>query len=531
LATLSLEVNWQGQVSEFEKGKYTCVNIKTTPSNNSSQPLVHFNSLDSFLRFMDGRIRERIPQVKRLGLAKYYVCHWPLANVSEEYYDSNVDEFKQTSETFTKALASAVGVGLTSFVDAATDKKKMDDVENEGKTPGVTPTPIPPNVGQTCPPPVVSTFSPSAGFTGTIVQVNGRNFESVKSITVAGQNVDINNITVFNSETLRFILPAIIIPEGQDVATGKIIVTTEFGTIESLINFTFNPALQNVTASSPGGLANTSVQEQTSVSQQDMAAVNLNPQNTGVPPLEITNQTKSPIGGDEELVVKVKPDVGVWKIDTQPTISYTVYTVGLGANNAITRNEVERADNVRIVGFVSQDQQTFTCTKQNLIEAEFEGVLDIYKDSNVQIEVLITLVAIPEDKEKNSTYTGRNILFKINVESIETKGKGRLTLVSNTNSGGLPNLNGDSYYNIIKPNGGYYTYQFTPLTEITKTEIEVYRVPELNKLTTIITNGPDTKYTNLIQLSALGTFQLGVKYIQNDNINSTFVATTEKFIL
>jgi hypothetical protein len=29
----------------------------------------------------------------------------------------------------------------------------------------------------------------------------------------------------------------------------------------------------------------------------------------------------------------------------------------------------------------------------------------------------------------------------------------------------------------------------------------------------------------------LGTFQLGVRYKQNDKLNSTFVATSDKFIL
>jgi hypothetical protein len=532
LVTLPLTTDWGAQVSQIQK-TYSCVNIKTSPASNSSQPVAHFASLDSYINFMSGRLTERLPQILNIGLVKYYVCYWPTTNIEESYYDSNIGTFKQTKDTMYEALASALEVGLSDTNLSIELKNKIENTESKGKTPGVTPTPspIPPNEGQTCPPPVVTTFSPSAGFTGTIVQVNGRNFESVKSITVAGQNVDINNITVFNAETLRFILPAITIPAGQDVATGRIIVTTEFGTFQSLVNFTFNPALVNTTVSSAGGDANPTVQEQPTVQQQDLAGANLNPQNTGVPPLEITNQTKSPIGGDEEIVVKVKPDVGVWKIDTQPTISYVVYTVGLGANNTITRNKVEEADNVRIVGFVSQDQQTFTCTKQNLIDAEFEGVLDIYKDSNVQIEVSITLVAIPEDKEKNPTYVRRNIPFKINVLPTQIKGKGKLTLVSDTNSGELPNLNGDSYYNIVKPNGGYYTYQFTPLTEITKSEIEVYRVPELDKLTTTITNGPGTKYTNLIQLSALGTFQLGVRYIQNDKTNSTFVATTDKFIL
>ena len=532
LCTISLETNLSGQVSQIQK-TYSCVNIKTSPASNSSQPIAHFASLDSYINFMSGRLTNNIERILNLGLVKYYVCYWPTTNIQESYYDSNIGTFKQTKDTMYEALASALNAGLTDPNLSIEFKNKIENTESKGKTPGVTPTPspIPPNIGQTCPPPVVSTFSPSAGYTGTIVQVNGRNFESVKSIKVIDKVVELKDITVFNKETLRFVLPAITIPAGQDVATGRITVTTEYGTSGSTANFTFNPGLQNNTTSSAGGFANPTVQEQPSVQQQDLAGANLNPQNTGVSPLEITNQTKSPIGGDEELVVKVKPNVGDWKIETQPKISYVVYTVGLGANNTITRNEVKEADNVIIEGFVSQDQQTFTCTKQNLIDEEFESVLEIYKDSNVQIEVSITLVAIPDDKEKNPTYVRINLPFKINVLSTETKGKGRLTLVSNTNSGELPNLNGNSYYNIVKPNGGYYTYQFTPLTNITKIKTEVYRFPELNKLTTTITNGTDTKYTNLIEISALGTFQLAVTYAQNDTPNSTFTVITDKFIL
>ena len=529
-STISLETNLGGQVSQVKK-TYSCVNVKTTPSSSSSKPIVHFDSLDAYINFMSGRLTERVNQILDLGLAKYYVCYWPTTNVSEQYYDSNINEFKQTKDTFYKALASGVKVGLTSIDSSIELKETIKNIEKAASTPGVTPTPspIPPNIGQTCPPPVVSTFSPSAGYTGTIVQVNGRNFESVKSIRVINKDVELKDITVFNPETLRFILPSIQIPEGQSVATGRISVTTEYGTFESLVDFTFNPALENVAVSSAGGNENSETQQQSSVSEQDKIGANLNPQNTGVNPLETTTRTKSPLGGDEEVIVEVDTNAGDWKIDNQPTMSYKVYTVGLNANNTITRNSIEEAQGVAIVGFVSEDQQTFTCTKQNLIDSEFEGILDLYKDSDVQIEVSITLLAIPEDTEKNPKYATQPVPFKINVSATETKGKGKLTLVSNTNSGGLPNFNGDSYYNIIKPNGGYYTYQFTPLTNITKEKVEVYRVPEFDKMNITITNGPNTKYTNLIQLSALGTFQLGVTYTQEPK--GGFTATTEKFIL
>ena len=455
------------------------------------------------------------------------MCHWPTDNISEEYYNNNIDEFKQTRETFTKALSSAASVGISSVNEFLEYKKTIDDDANNGKTPGVTPTPSP---VPTCPPPVVTTFSPSAGYTGTIVQVNGRNFESVKSIKVIDKVVELNDITVLNRETLRFILPEIQIPLGQQVATGRITVTTEYGTSGNSFNFTFNPALQNKTTSSAGGNTNTTTQQQLSVSQQNLVGANLNPQNNGVYPTEVTNQTKNPIGGDEELVVKVKPDIGVWRINSQPTMTYLVYTVSVGANNSIVKQVRKTTETpVSIVGFVSEDQQTFTCTRQKLIESEFEDVLELYKNFDLRIEAGITLLVYPEDTTKNPKEVLSPQKFNINVPPTTTEGLGRLTLVSDTNSGRLPNFKGDSYYNIVKPNGGYYTYQFTPTTEITKTKVEILKVPQLGRVSYSTINNSDTKYTTLISLlSPEGEFELSITYTQS---NTTFTVTSEKFIL
>ena len=527
LGTLSLSTDWGGQVSLFGK-KYSCINITTNPSTSSSQPIIHFESLDKYITFMAGRLRgANVDRVINLGLSKYYVCHWPTDNISEEYYNNNIDEFKQTRETFTKALSSAASVGISSVNEFLEYKKTIDDDANNGKTPGVTPTPSP---VPTCPPPVVTTFSPSAGYTGTIVQVNGRNFESVKSIKVIDKVVELKDITVLNRETLRFILPEIQIPLGQQVATGRITVTTEYGTSGNSFNFTFNPALQNKTTSSAGGNTNTTTQQQLSVSQQNLVGANLNPQNNGVYPTEVTNQTKNPIGGDEELVVKVKPDIGVWRINSQPTMTYLVYTVSVGANNSIVKQVRKTTETpVSIVGFVSEDQQTFTCTRQKLIESEFEDVLELYKNFDLRIEAGITLLVYPEDTTKNPKEVLSPQKFNINVPPTTTEGLGRLTLVSDTNSGRLPNFKGDSYYNIVKPNGGYYTYQFTPTTEITKTKVEILKVPQLGRVSYSTINNSDTKYTTLISLlSPEGEFELSITYTQS---NTTFTVTSEKFIL
>ena len=472
---------------------------------------------------MAGRLRSNLDRIIQIGLTKYYVCHWPVDNISEEYYNENEDEFLQTKETINKALTSAAESGLKTKNEILKDIENNDKNGNQEQTPTVTQT-----VGQTCPPPVISTFSPSAGNTGTIVQVNGRNFESVKSIRVINKDVELKDITVFNSETLRFVLPEIQIPEGQDVATGRITVTTEYGTSGNSFNFTFNPALQNKTTSSPGAYADTTTQQQLSVSQQDDFGSNPNPQNTGPIPLIQYKQIKDETGSTSQLEVKVNPEVTGWKINNTNLYSYTINEVVEGPNNTIKLNQVKKLDNQKLEQFVSEDQQEFIVNEQQMIELLN---LNDYKISTTKTIVFITLTAVPDDRSVNPENVTLNFTFELNIPSVVKRGKGRLTLVSDTNSGGLPNFNGNSYYNIEKPNGGYYTYQLTPTTNLTVLKTEIVRVPEIDTMTITITNGPNTKYTNLIRVSALGEFQLAIRYIESELPNDPFNVTSGKIIL
>jgi hypothetical protein len=527
LGTLSLNQNWGGQVSLIERN-YSCVNIRTNPSTTSSEPIAHFESLDKYITFMAGRLQQNIDRIVQLGLAKYYVCHWPKDNISEQYYDTNRTEFKKTRATFTKALASAKDAGLITKEISIKFNSENEKIENE-TTPGTTPTPspIPPNVGQTCPPPVISTFSPSAGNTGTIVQVNGRNFESVKSIRVINKDVELKDITVFNPQTLRFTLPAVQIPEGQSVATGRISITTEYGTFESLVDFTFNPSLPNET-SSAGGYAQKDSQEQLSLSEQDVLGSNPNLQNFGPIPLIDIKQVEDETGSTSKLVVRVNPEVTGWKINKTNLYSYTINEVVEGPNNTIKLNQVKKLDNQKLEQFVSEDQQEFIVDKQQMIE--LLNLTD-YKISTTKTIVAITLTAVPDDRTVNPENFLDNVTFELNIPSVVKRGKGRLSLVSDTNSGGLPNFNGNSYYNIEKPNGGYYTYQLTPITNLTVLKTEIVRVPEIDTMTITITNGPNTKYTNLIRVSALGEFQLAIRYIESELPNDPFNVTSGKIIL
>ncbi len=528
LATLSLTQDWGVQVSQIQRN-YSCINIRTNPSTTSSEPIAHFESLDKYITFMAARLQNNLERIVQLGLAKYYVCYWPKSNISEQYYDTNSTEFEKTRETFKKALASALEVGLTGLDKTIGDIEKLDKKESTPDVPS-TESPISPEIGQTCPPPVLSTFSPSAGFTGTIVQVNGRNFESVKSIRVINKDVELKDITVFNSETLRFVLPKIQIPEGQTVATGRITVTTEYGSFESLIDFTYNPALENKTTSSPGAYANTSVTEVTSVSQQDEVGADANLQNT-LPqqPMFVSEKTK------DILTVKIGQtdfEEGGWRIKPVPLYSFRINVIEVGPNNTVTSNKISSGNFLDLNGFVSEDGQTFSITRDQFIQAKFAEDIEIEKGKRLEIHTQIKLTATSADKEKYPNDSIREVNFFIEVPSSEltVQPDASLSFIQRSSDVTLPNFQGPMYYNIRRPDGGFITYRFNCLT----CPISKVFVAESSNQTTPLsitsTNNSDTKYTTVIDVNARGSFVLSVIY-QNKNNAGTFTATSNSFTL
>jgi hypothetical protein len=320
---------------------------------------------------------------------------------------------------------------------------------------------------------------------------------------------------------LRFTLPAVQIPEGQSVATGRISITTEYGTFESLVDFTFNPSLPNET-SSPGGYADTTTQQQLSITQQEVIGTNINPQNTNAKvALTETQRTQSPLGGDDILVVQVTPDNGVWEIYDQPEFSYTVSTF-----KTVNNQEVEEVDDTitstLISGpnetFVSTDKQTFQVNRQNLITYEFNDIIeDDYPNQKLKFNIQFNLRAYQLDPYKSEPLNCNYVLIVPGPSSQTLLGDdlqepGSLFLVNDTNNVEFPNFSGDEYYNIVKPNGGYLTFRFACRGLQTKDEPVVRISGTSTKQNITITKNADTKYTNLINVNGLGNFQLSVRY-------------------
>jgi hypothetical protein len=253
-ATIPLNVDY-GQIDGTFLSTYSCVNLNPNPSTKGTTPVANFASIDNFVSFMTARLQERVLQVLDLGLVKYYACFWPVESkgVSVSTYDTNINNYKTTKESFDKALTSALSVNVATEAIVIDLKNQINKVEGQGTTNGV-PNTTAVTSQLSCPPPVIKSFSPLSGNTGTIVQVNGTNFNGTTSITVNGVSVPSTEFTVFNDTTLRFNTP--IIGTGNVVSKGKIIITTPNGIFTSVGDYTFDPTIVASEASSPGGYFN-----------------------------------------------------------------------------------------------------------------------------------------------------------------------------------------------------------------------------------------------------------------------------------
>lgn len=184
---------------------------------------------------MVSRILPNTDLILLIGLKKYYTCFWPVNNVSEQYYETNKNEFAQIGVVLEKGVLSAISAGLCTREEAITlglTKKEQEEQNIENQN----------NVGELnvtislldCPPPLIQSFYPATGSTDTRIQVNGFNLLSTTGITVNTVEVDVSSIEIFNDETLRFSVPQF----PQEIPVGKIVIRTKFGEGSSGKDFT-----------------------------------------------------------------------------------------------------------------------------------------------------------------------------------------------------------------------------------------------------------------------------------------------------
>ena len=514
-ATVTLDIDY-GEIDGTFLSTYSCLNLNQTPATKESLPIANFSTIDNFIAFMSARIRERIPQISNLGLVKYYACFWPVKVLSESYYDTHIKDYETLKNTFDRALTSALGVKIATKAIVEDLKNTINEVESKGSSNGV-PTTTAVVSQLSCPPPIITSFSPLSGNTGTIVQVNGTDFNGTSSIKVNGVNVPSTEFTVFNGTTLRFNTP--IIGTGKVISKGKIVITTPNGVFTSVGDYTFDPSIVASSASSPGGYQNPQNQTTNSSTSEQLQSSNTNPQTVG-PLTMIGTEIQLNESKTQSLNVKINPQSTGYVLSPNPDMRYTVYEL-VEVNGKVSRKYISQSE-ISVGGQVLNNEFNVTLTE---VESYFiDSIPKI--EGKTQIDLVFILKAykgveqpVVQQFPFKVWYTapGQTQVPVENVptsQTLPTFPQQKLSLIKLFDS---PNLQGEgwSYYNIKKPAGGYITYNF--ITEKPFTTQNVVSTKILNATTYEIVNysgigGITTNYTNEITLNKLGSFRLQVEY-------------------
>jgi hypothetical protein len=528
-ATISLDTDWGGLNTTLTK-RYSCVKSKTNPSTSTSLPVVHFDNIEKYIRFMSGRLGPRVSQILEIGLAKYYVCFWPESNVDPTYYDANTSKFKPTKDTLYEALTSAVKSGLSSLENSKDLKATIKITEDKGvaKTNSITKT-IQENInaiieatalGNYCPPPSIKSFSPTAGYTGTIVQVSGSSLSTTSSVRIIGVEVPRKDITVFSDTMLRFIVPKVF--TGQVNLNGRIEVRTDHGTFTGSTLFNYNPALNGVASLSPGGATNADITNPvpSAPSPSNLVGVNSNPQDKGPITLIETVNSKTPNGSTSKLTVQVNPNAGQWNIDPQPRYNWTIVSLAPGPNNTYIESKVSEGKGLAgtLVGYVTPNQQEFSITEEDIIK---ELKLREEDEPNLKAYLEIRLYSRPVNRVLNPQDSILNYNFNVfltdkKVGDPVVESVSKITSITYLGDVDSNTQNGPQFYNIVKPGGGFKSFQLNVPTYNSQDLLSQEVVTVGNtKVSATFTEGSNTKYTYTCTVNSLGTFKLKIGYRVN----------------
>ena len=481
------------------------MSIPNSTGKSTAQPVANFDTIGAFFDFMISRLSANVDRVFNettgLGIGKYYVCYWPVSGTTESYYDSHVSEFKTLNARFDEAFKSAGENGLnveaTTKLRAANAKQKKKIADAYA---GVTPVPnnlnTTTNVVPFCPPPLLSSFSPLTGVSGTILTIVGSNLDEVTGVTINNVTTT-TGITILNAFNISVVVPYSNTTVAQ---TNPIILKGIHGDSLNftLDSFTYNPAQVTPT---PGSPSNSNTQ----------------PQQTG--PVTLDGATQStPNGTTLNLTVTVNPNaaaLNTWTLESNVSMIVSVYDNTI-VNNVKTQT-LNRTITTPILGYVSNN--TFDITYNNVADILVNNPIPPFKTVPVKdgqtVNIKFTVTAVPTDKVKNPQNVPQSFNFNFTPTPSTTPTFPEQPL-SITLVGESPSLqgNGFQYYNIKKPdNSGYITFKFNaPNFDLQNQGTVQYLNSNGEIAASSCLGGIDTKYTNECTLSGKGVFKLQIEY-------------------
>ena len=436
-AAVTLDIDYGDGNNYFTK-KYSCLDVQAGESQAKASPntlpIANFEDLNSvkgtgldrFIDFMVSRLTTNVQRIQELGLPKYYVCYWPINNVTPEYYESNKDkQFKKLLVTFAEAYLSAESLGLP-LLDG-TYPKGVPAVSplvsaTIGLTPTVTPTHTPtptPTLGTVPPPtptpsscekPVIISFTPTFGGPNTILTITGKYLQSTSGITI--NNVTVINGIIKSSDGTKL---TVTVPQSQltGIQENLIIVKDQYGSATSTNKFTYNPASTNTYAPA-APLNTTNVSQQTETELSEIQSVNRQDGLTG-PKVLIDTIVKNSIKGFESLLVKVNtdPTLGVWVINQNVNIKVELKDTVNTGNNTLKPNTIKEINFISENGFVSNNSVYITSSQITKLIVESNYITDEEWKQTKEILGSVNLTTVPADKNKQPLWSTYNFtMFK-----------------------------------------------------------------------------------------------------------------------
>jgi len=336
----ALDTYWGASTQYFIQKQSSCVSLSGSTNDSSVvKPIANFKNIDDFLSFMVARLTPNITRIRYgengsspIGIDKYYVCYWtpPTAtneNITSQYFDEHLTEFKKLFDTLTKGVASAKEVG---FTDVATNgasqtsmavQLAMAQSQNNLNT-----TTLP---GPVCLPPSITSFSPLTGVTGTILNITGNDLSTVTAATINGVTTT-TGITINSGVNIVVLVP---FSNTTVIQNNTITLKGTHGNGTSSTIFTYNPSQTSAAPPTvvPGVVPNANTQPQqtgpvTMVSQLQNGLYSLNQAYVDV------NITPSLIGTYSMLPSNIKP-----------VLAYKVTKNIAGPNNTITKTVLKES--------------------------------------------------------------------------------------------------------------------------------------------------------------------------------------------
>jgi hypothetical protein len=206
-ANITLTTDYGASGNYFSAKKYSCVNISNSTGQPTSQPVANFDNIGKFFDFMIARLSPQVDRVYNsttgLGLPKFYVCYWPVSNVSEDYYNSHPNEYTTLNSTLDKAFKSAgdAGLDVTSTGQLKTQSKKPQTQTSTPNNLNTTTT-----VTTPCSPPTITSFTPLTGVSRTILYITGNNLDEVTGVTI-NNVLTTTGITIIDEFNITVVVP------------------------------------------------------------------------------------------------------------------------------------------------------------------------------------------------------------------------------------------------------------------------------------------------------------------------------------